>query len=107
MLRGAADALNPYELSWMVVLIAAISYLGYFAVGIVGEGAGIPLTGLLAGLASSTAPAMSSSRPSVCWWVGTGGLALWVGPPLVVASATALAMVWPYQQPPTLPNLMP
>jgi uncharacterized membrane protein (DUF4010 family) len=64
VLRGAADALNPYELSWMVVLIAAISYLGYFAVGIVGEGAGIPLTGLLAGLASSTAPAMSSSRPS-------------------------------------------
>jgi uncharacterized membrane protein (DUF4010 family) len=261
---GPADALNPYELWWMVVLIAAISYLGYFAVRIVGEGAGIPLTGLLAGLASSTAltlqmarlasqsatdrnllgagillanatlfprilvivwlvqPALVSAlviplavmtgitalpalvfwfirgrtsdaaplqtdnplqlgsalrfglllaavmllgrlaadhfgdagvlalasisgvadlnaitlsvarmhpegvsiaiavlaifvaiasnvvfKTVVCWWVGTGGLALRVGPPLVVASAVALALVWPSQQPPTLPNLMP
>jgi uncharacterized membrane protein (DUF4010 family) len=59
---GPADALNPYELWWMVVLIAAISYAGYFAVRIAGPGAGVPLTGLLAGLASSTALTLQLAR---------------------------------------------
>lgn len=59
---GPADALNPYELWWMVVLIAAISYVGYFAVRMAGAAAGIPLTGLLAGLASSTALTLQMAR---------------------------------------------
>jgi uncharacterized membrane protein (DUF4010 family) len=59
---GPANALNPYELWWMVVLIAAISYVGYFAVRIAGANAGIPLTGLLAGLASSTALTIQMAR---------------------------------------------
>jgi uncharacterized membrane protein (DUF4010 family) len=59
---GPANALNPYELWWMVVLIAAISYVGYFAVRIAGADAGIPLTGLLAGLASSTALTLQMAR---------------------------------------------
>jgi len=59
---GPAAALNPYQLWWMVVLIAAISYAGYFAVRIVGAGAGIPLTGLLSGLASSTASTIQMAR---------------------------------------------
>jgi uncharacterized membrane protein (DUF4010 family) len=61
---GPAQALNPYELWWMVVLIAAISYAGYFAVRIAGSGAGVPLTGLLAGLASSTALTLQMARPA-------------------------------------------
>ena len=59
---GPAEALNPYQLWWMVVLIAAISYVGYFAVRIVGPSAGIPLTGVLAGLASSTALTLQMAR---------------------------------------------
>jgi uncharacterized membrane protein (DUF4010 family) len=59
---GPADALNPYELWWMVVMIAAISYAGYFAVRIAGSSAGVPLTGLLAGLASSTALTLQMAR---------------------------------------------
>ncbi len=59
---GPAEALNPYELWWLVVLIATISYLGYFAVKILGANAGIILTGLLAGLASSTALTLQMAR---------------------------------------------
>lgn len=56
------DALNPYEIWWMVVLISAISFVGYFASKIVGAGRGILLTGLFAGLVSSTAVALSMAR---------------------------------------------
>ncbi|WPL16480.1 hypothetical protein Thiowin_01436 [Thiorhodovibrio winogradskyi] len=60
--HGPAEALNPYEIWWLVVLIAAISYLGYFAVRILGANAGVVLTGLLAGLASSTALTLQMAR---------------------------------------------
>lgn len=59
---GPWDALNPYAIWWMVVLIAAISFVGYFAVRIAGPRRGLPLTGLLGGLASSTATTLSFSR---------------------------------------------
>lgn len=59
---GPAEALNPYELWWLVVLIATISYLGYFAVKVLGANAGVVLTGLLAGLASSTALTLQMAR---------------------------------------------
>lgn len=52
---GPWQALNPYEIWWMVVLVAGISFLGYFAVRIAGAGRGILLTALSAGLVSSTA----------------------------------------------------
>jgi uncharacterized membrane protein (DUF4010 family) len=56
------QALNPYEIWWMVVLISAISFAGYFAVKIAGASRGMLLTGLFAGLVSSTAVALSLSR---------------------------------------------
>ncbi|HLF97428.1 MAG TPA: MgtC/SapB family protein [Methylococcaceae bacterium] len=56
------QALNPYKIWWMVVLISAISFSGYFAIKTVGAGRGILLTGLFAGLASSTAATLSLSR---------------------------------------------
>jgi uncharacterized membrane protein (DUF4010 family) len=59
---GPWDALNPYAIWWMVVLIAGISFVGYFAVRIAGPRRGLPLTGLLGGLASSTATTLSFSR---------------------------------------------
>jgi uncharacterized membrane protein (DUF4010 family) len=55
-------ALNPYEIWWMVVLIAGISFCGYFAMRVAGPGTGAILTGLFAGLASSTALTLHFSR---------------------------------------------
>jgi uncharacterized membrane protein (DUF4010 family) len=52
---GPWQVLNPYEIGWMVVLIASISFIGYFAMKLAGERKGILLTSLFAGLASSTA----------------------------------------------------
>ena len=59
---GPWDALNPYVLWWLVVLIAAISFVGYFAMKVLGPNRGIPLTGLFGGLTSSTATTVSLSR---------------------------------------------
>ncbi|MBK5938274.1 MgtC/SapB family protein [Halochromatium roseum] len=59
---GPDQALNPYELWWLVVLIATISYVGYFAIKVFGANAGVALTCLLAGLASSTALTLQMAR---------------------------------------------
>jgi len=59
---GPWEALNPYRIWWMVVLIAAISYTGYFAMKLFGERNGIMATGAFAGLASSTALTVNYSR---------------------------------------------
>jgi len=59
---GPWQALNPYEIWWMVVLIAAISFIGYFAMQIAGPSKGAILTGLFAGLASSTALTLHFAR---------------------------------------------
>jgi uncharacterized membrane protein (DUF4010 family) len=59
---GPGEAVNPHELWWLVVLIAGISYLGYFAVKVAGPNKGIIITSLLAGLASSTALTLQLSK---------------------------------------------
>jgi uncharacterized membrane protein (DUF4010 family) len=59
---GPWQALNPYHLWWMVVLVAVISYLGYFAIKSLGANRGVLLTGLLGGLVSSTAVSVTLSR---------------------------------------------
>ena len=59
---GPWNALNPYQLWWMVVLVAGISYVGYFTNRIIGEQRGILITGVLGGLVSSTATIISLSR---------------------------------------------
>ena len=59
---GPGGALNPFEIWWMVVLIAAISWAGYVAARIVGPGRGAILTGLVGGLVSSTAVTLHLSR---------------------------------------------
>lgn len=61
---GSWAAFNPYHIWWMVVLIAGISYLGYFAIKIVGNQHGPVLTGALGGLVSSTAVTLNLSRLS-------------------------------------------
>jgi uncharacterized membrane protein (DUF4010 family) len=61
---GPWEALNPYTIWWMVVLIASISFVGYFAVKIGGARHGTLFTGLFGGLASSTALTLHFSRLS-------------------------------------------
>ena len=54
--------LNPYEIWLMTVLIAAISFAGYIAVRVVGQKRGLLLTGISAGLVSSTAVTITLAR---------------------------------------------
>jgi uncharacterized membrane protein (DUF4010 family) len=61
---GPWQALNPYEIWWMVVLIAGIQFSGYVAVRLAGARRGLLLTGLLGGLVSSTAVAVNFARLS-------------------------------------------
>lgn len=59
---GPGGVLNPYEIWWLVVLIASISFIGYFAVRLGGTEKGIVFTGLFAGLSSSTALTLQYAR---------------------------------------------
>lgn len=59
---GPWNTLNPYEIWWLVVLIATIGFVGYFAIKLLGPRLGSLATGLLGGLASSTAVTLSFSR---------------------------------------------
>ena len=58
---GPFDAINPRQIGMLVVLLAGISFLGYAAVRILGPHRGLGLTGLVGGLASSTAVTLSMS----------------------------------------------
>jgi uncharacterized membrane protein (DUF4010 family) len=84
---GPWAAFNPYHIWWMVVLVAAVSYVGYFATRLMGAERGILITGLFGGLASSTVVALSLARRAA------EGLAV---PNLLAAGATiASAIMWP------------
>ncbi|WP_372626425.1 MgtC/SapB family protein [Arsukibacterium sp.] len=58
------QALNLYRLWLLVVLISAMSLLGYVAVRWLGEAHGTVVTGITGGLASSTATTLSFARNS-------------------------------------------
>lgn len=57
-------AINPYKLWLLVVLISALSLLGYVAVRLLGPARGTAVAGLAGGLVSSTAVTMSMARQS-------------------------------------------
>lgn len=59
---GPFDALNPYRVWLMVVLISGISLAGYAALRLIGARFGTPLLGFFGGLASSTATTMVYAR---------------------------------------------
>ncbi len=74
---GPWNALNPYEIWWMVVLIASISFVGYFAIKIGGAKRGILFTSMFAGLSSSTAltlqfSSLSREQPSISPLLASG-----------------------------------
>ncbi len=58
------NVLNPYKIWQMVVFISGINFLGYILIKIVGPKRGIGISGLLGGLASSTANTLSFSQRS-------------------------------------------
>jgi len=59
---GPDQALNPFRMWLMVVLIAGFSFLGYVAIRLVGARRGVMLTGLLGGVVSSTAVTVTLAR---------------------------------------------
>jgi uncharacterized membrane protein (DUF4010 family) len=59
---GPWQALNPYEIWWLVVLMAALSFAAYCAVKVAGAEKGILWTGFLGGLVSSTAVSFHLAR---------------------------------------------
>jgi uncharacterized membrane protein (DUF4010 family) len=59
---GPYGALNPYQIWWMVVLIAGVGLAGYAALRLVGQQRGAVVLGLLGGLVSSTATTLAFSR---------------------------------------------
>jgi len=58
------NVLNPAKIWEMVIFISGINFLGYILVKVVGPKKGLGLSGLLGGLASSTATTMSFSERS-------------------------------------------
>lgn len=61
---GPFDGFNPYATWLMVVLISGLGFAGYLMMRLLGAQAGITLTGLAGGLASSTATTLAFSRRS-------------------------------------------
>ncbi len=58
------DALNPYSLWLLVILISSLSLVGYVAVRWLGDARGAFVTGLAGGLVSSTAVTLTFARLS-------------------------------------------
>lgn len=63
-LRIMLAALTPYKIWLIVVLVSAISFIGYVLINSLGSRAGVGLTGLVGGLVSSTVTTMSFARRS-------------------------------------------
>jgi len=61
---GPYGAFNPHSIWLMVVLVSGASFGGYVAVRMFGHKLGIALTGLIGGIASSTATTLAMSKES-------------------------------------------
>lgn len=99
------DVLSPFRIWLMVVFISGINFLGYVSIKLVGAERGIGLTGLLGGLASSTAVTLGFSERSnrekalakafalaimIAWTVMFARVLVLVG----VLNLQLLALVW-------------
>jgi uncharacterized membrane protein (DUF4010 family) len=60
--HGPYGVLNPFKTGVMVALIAGVSFVGYAASRWLGAGRGLFLTGLVGGLASSTAVTLAGAQ---------------------------------------------
>jgi uncharacterized membrane protein (DUF4010 family) len=61
---GPYGSFNPFTIWLLVVLISGLGFLGYLAMRLLGAGAGILVTSLFGGVASSTATTLAFSRRS-------------------------------------------
>jgi uncharacterized membrane protein (DUF4010 family) len=59
---GPWEAINPRMVGMLVLLIAGLSYIGYFAVRMLGSRLGLVLTAFFGGLSSSTAVTVAYAR---------------------------------------------
>ena len=59
---GPFQVLNPRLIWWMVVLISAVSMIGYVLMRLLGARQGVAVTGVLGGIASSTAVTFGLSQ---------------------------------------------
>lgn len=72
------EVLNPFNIGLFVVFISGISFIGYVLVKVVGPGKGIGITGILGGLASSTALTLNLTQRSKDNQAYSGSLAMGV-----------------------------
>lgn len=61
---GPHEALNPFRMGFLVLLMSSISFAGYVAVRWLGPGRGLGVAGLVGGLVSSTAVTLSAAGRS-------------------------------------------
>jgi uncharacterized membrane protein (DUF4010 family) len=61
---GPWEVLNPREIWWVVVLVAALSFAGFIAARLLGDRVGLLVAGAIGGLVSSTAVTMSMAERS-------------------------------------------
>ncbi len=100
------EALNPYKLWLLTILIASLSLIGYVATRLVGSDRGAAVTGLTGGLVSSTAVTLSFARQSrdatagsdafacgilIAWAVMFGRVVVEV----LVVNAALIGALWP------------
>jgi uncharacterized membrane protein (DUF4010 family) len=64
LISTVLSALKPFKIWMIVVLVSFIGFIGYVLIKAIGTGAGIGLTGLIGGLASSTVTTLSFSGRS-------------------------------------------
>jgi uncharacterized membrane protein (DUF4010 family) len=102
---GPGGAINPRELWGFVVLISGLSFAGYWLVKYFGE-RGVVMTGVVGGLASSTATTLSIARlvrdGAAGATMGAAGVVAAnvvmlarVGAVLFIVSRATLAALWP------------
>lgn len=58
---GPLETLNPHDIGLFVILISALSFVGYAGIRLLGPERGLGLTGVVGGLVSSTAVTLSLS----------------------------------------------
>ncbi len=59
---GPLGVLNPFKIGLLVALVAGISFVGYVAARVMGDGRSLLVTGFVGGLVSSTAVTLSLAR---------------------------------------------
>jgi uncharacterized membrane protein (DUF4010 family) len=81
---GPWNAVNPRVVGMLLLLIAGLSYIGYFAVRMLGARLGLTLTALFGGLSSSTAVTVAYARRART----NAGHRVLLGAGIVLAAAT-------------------